>query len=293
MLRVVRMSDRPVQAPRPGERVGVRTGRWLRAMLWLLGMALQSVAAELSDAIPVPGGMLYLPASAPVQDPARLDLLVHFHGHPPLMASNFIRSGLEGALVVLNERGLSSAYARPYRDPIAFESLLALVRTQAGARRGTSVREGRLVVSSFSAGYGAVRELLKQPVVHQITDLILADSLYAGHVVAGDGSRVPDPVQMAGFEQWAVRAARGEVGMVVTYSDLATSGYASTGETAGRLLAAAGLQPVEAPDLGPDGRWCLATADRGRLHVRRMLGDTADAHMEHLRRIAAAWRLIR
>ena len=64
-----------------------------------------------------------------------LDLLVHFHGHPPLVASNFIRSDLPGALVVLNERGLSSAYARPYRDPGAFESLLAVVRTHAGAAR--------------------------------------------------------------------------------------------------------------------------------------------------------------
>ncbi len=293
MLRVVRMSDRPVQAPRLGERGDVVAGRWLRATLWLIGMALHSMAAELSDAIPVPGGLLYLPTSAPAQAPARLDLLVHFHGHPPLVASNFIRSDLPGALVVLNERGLSSAYARPYRDPGTFESLLAVVRTHAGAARGHAVGEGRLVVSSFSAGYGAVRELLAQPVADRITDLVLADSLYAGHVVASDGTRVPDPAQMAGFERWAVRAARGEVGMVVTFSELVPGDYASTGETADRLRAAAGLEWIRSPDIGPDGRWQLAAADQGRLRLRRTLGDTGDAHMEHLRRIAAAWRLLR
>ena len=278
----------PTSRPRPGKGPGWMLAGWL--LLAAVGVA--PAAGEDLQSVPVSRGTLFLPPGGALADAGdRVDLVVHFHGHPPLVAENFRRAGRPGALVVLNERGLSAAYAAPYRDPLAFEALLAEVRTVVGARRQREVSEGRLVVSSFSAGYGAVRELLAQPVAGRITDLVLADSLYAGYVEAA-GVRRPDPAQMAGFERWAARAARGEVGMVVTVSELVPGAYASTAETAEVLRAAAGVDWERVPEIGPDGRWCLAAAGRAGLRMRLLMGATGDAHMEHLRRISAAWRLL-
>lgn len=54
----------------------------------------------------------------------RFNLLMHFHGEWNVVRRNFERSRLNAVLVVLNYKGLSSAYARPFRDVRRFQEML-------------------------------------------------------------------------------------------------------------------------------------------------------------------------
>ena len=143
-----------------------------------------------------------------------------------------------------------------------------------------------------SAGYGAVRELLKKPeYVDRIDSLLLADSLYASFTSAEDPS--PHDEQMAGFRAFARAASRGEKIMTVTYSQVQTHTYANTAQTADDLMQHVGLQS-QATDIDGLGELRLIRhAQWGNFKVWGAAGDDADAHMAHLRYIAQWLRDLR
>src|SRR5207302_384225 len=101
-------------------------------------------------------------------------------------------------------------------------------------------RIGRVVVSSFSAGFGGVRALLKVPEhFARIDGLIMADSIYCGYAGEPKEHRV-DPALMDGFRRFAAEAAAGRKAFLLTHSALVPDGYASTAETADFLIHALG-----------------------------------------------------
>jgi hypothetical protein len=214
----------------------------------------------------------------------RADVLVFFHGHPPVVCSNLTRSGKTAALVVVNFNGLSAAYAKPFADNNLFGKILADARKELSRQSGRELAQGKLAVASFSAGYGAVREILKQPHWRErITDLVLADSLYAGYVER-DGRNVVNPEHVRDFIRFAQRAARREVTMIVTHSAQVPEGYASTTETAEELLRALGGSRVAAAKQS-GAMEQTSHASLGGFQVLGFRGDTAADHMNHLRNV--------
>jgi hypothetical protein len=91
---------------------------------------------------------------------------------------------------------------------------------------------------------------------------------------------------------FARKAAAGQRGLFLSYSDVPTIGYASTGEVAKFLLGRLGLREM-AVTPGVDPRGQIATLDRQGLHLRGFLGNDARAHCGHLRLAAQAVRLFR
>src|SRR5439155_17250581 len=81
-------------------------------------------------------------------------------------------------------------------------------------------RVRRVIVSSFSAGFGGVREMLKDPATFaRIDALVMADSLYAGY--AGDpAKRQVDPKLMEGFVKFAEDAAAAKKWFILSHCDL-------------------------------------------------------------------------
>jgi hypothetical protein len=222
-------------------------------------------------------------------DAEPIDLLLHFHGAPATCLKNFGKTGWDAVLVVVNFRGLSAAYAQPFReDPGLFPRLLDLAWDGAGLSGEAQFR--RVFLSSFSAGYGAVREILKSPqAFERIDGIVAADSIYAG-LEEGTDSRTPKREQMRDFRRFARAAAAGEKIFVVSHSDLVTP-YASTRETADDLLRAVEIvrRPVEgereAGSFAP-----VTMASKGRFLVVGYPGTTGDDHLVHLREIHALWR---
>src|ERR1041384_869700 len=67
-------------------------------------------------------GRIYLPDAYRPEN-GQIDLLIHFHGHPPVVKQNLLASGKRAVLVIINQNGLSEAYAAPFRPPGKFTNL--------------------------------------------------------------------------------------------------------------------------------------------------------------------------
>lgn len=243
---------------------------------------------ETGRLIALPSGRAFIPATLDTTNPL-VDLLIHFHGDPATVAREFAAARVDGLLLVVNYPGLSSAYARPHADPARFDELMqhTLDALHEGGHLPESTRWGRVFLSSFSAGYGALREILKHPPhVERIEGLLMLDSLYAGYVDDGAGRRV-NPDHMADFRRFARLAVEGHKSFILTHSDLVPGSYASTLETADDLLRHVDLARGVVDEPGPDEMKLTSRATRGGFRVLGYAGDDGPAHMQHLRRMRA------
>jgi hypothetical protein len=268
---------------------------WFDSSL-VVGLMLMAVGLLAADTNPtyhetaLPVGCLFVADDWRPRE-GKADMLVFFHGHPPVVRSNLTRSGKAAALVVVNFNGLSAAYAKPFADTNLFGKILADAHKELSRQSGRELAQGKLAVASFSAGYGAVREILKQAAWReQITDLVLADSLYAGYVER-DSRNVVNPEHIRDFIRFAQRAARGEARMIVTHSAQVPEGYASTTETAEELLRAVNARrfPTEAGSHQTALR-LTSRGDERSFQVFGYAGGTAEDHMGHLRNVWLALR---
>src|SRR5262245_60833277 len=92
------------------------------------------------------------------------DVIVHFHGDPATYRNNAKYAGLNTIIVTVNYSGLSSVYETPFSNAALFGNLLseALTKVRNEADFPDNLNWGKVGISSFSAGYGAVRQILKQ-----------------------------------------------------------------------------------------------------------------------------------
>ena len=183
-----------------------------------------------------------------------VNVVLHLHGASSVVEPAIVGVGWPSVLVEFNRKGLSSVYTKPLTDRTLFPRLLD--RTLAAvkeAKLADDPKLGWVVVSSFSAGFGGVRELLKVPEHYdRIGAVVLADSLYSGYRGDPKEHRV-DPDLMAGFRRFASDAAMGRKSLLVTHSAQVPEGYASTTETADDLIAmlSAASPSRPAATLGP------------------------------------------
>lgn len=228
---------------------------------------------------------LFIPVDYQPRESETVDLLVHFHGSPPVVVNNAAHARLNAVVVTVNYNGLSSVYRVPFSDPKLFQTLLDDTFDALRAEEGfADAQWGSIALSSFSAGYGAVREILKQSEYReQICGILAADSLYAS-TDAQDGT--PVDAQMADYKTWAELAARGDKVFVFTHTQVATPTYESTAETGDELLEHLGLaaEPTEETGLGP--LTFTRKARRGNFILWGSQGDTGEDHMNHLRYMA-------
>lgn len=254
----------------------------LRALLCFATAALPAVAAEVGfQRIPVGQAVVSLRTRNPAPGTS-CPIWLHLHGATDTVEHAFARIGAPGVLVTLTLPGLSKVYADHFSDPGVLEHLLAdVARAVRGAQANAAWTPGELTVSSFSAGFGGVRQLLRQPAAFdQIATLVMADSIYCGYVGA---TRQLDPALMEGFVRFARLAVDGRKRMLVTHTEQVPEGYGSTTETADYLIAAVG---------GTRGanevRWEESLTQksgyaRGGLEVVGFQGAAAGDHLQQLR----------
>lgn len=247
--------------------------------------------------------LLYIPPGYRVPADGRINLTVHFHTVPWFIIDEHLRRGLDGPLLLGALGEGSSTYARPFaEDADRFERLLRQTRDAVSAAAGENrpVEIARIDVTSFSAGYGAVRELVKQERYwKQFRRIILCDSLYAGWEPASTQPGATSRPAAANIDPWRdyiESAARGERTFVLTHSLVPTS-YANT-DACGRALAEmVGAEFREVPrgelpaTLDPDYP-LIRRADKGRFHVWTYDGVDAGAHLTHVRHLADVWKAL-
>lgn len=212
-------------------------------------------------------------------------LWLHLHGDIGTVEQAFIHLEAPGVLVTLTLPGLSKMYGDYFADPAAFAGLLTAVTAavRASSPSASTWVASDLTVSSFSAGFGGVRQLLRQPAAcDQIRTLVMADSIYCGYAGTPADRRI-DPALMAGFVAFARMAAQGQKRLLITHSEQVPEGYASTTETADFLLAAVGATRTAKETRWTDGLMQISHAASGEFEVIGFRGAEARDHLQHLR----------
>jgi hypothetical protein len=221
----------------------------------------------------------------------QIPVWLHLHGAPGLVENNFASAGAPGVLANITLPGLSKVYADHFAEVTVLETLLNDIEAAVRLEYGSKVRGlGRLTVSSFSAGFGGVRQLLRQPrAFERIDRLVMLDSIYCGYT--GDiAERRVDGELMSGFLRFARLASEGKKRFLITHSRQIPEGYASTTETADFLITAlSGTRTLTAgeEDKWPAGLRLQSRFTRGRFLVLGFEGEAPEDHMRHLRAIAA------
>lgn len=213
----------------------------------------------------------------------RYDLVIHFHGAPEMIEPVFQRAAIDAVFVVVN-LGIGSG---PYEDAFLQDGSLARLLAEIDQVVGKicphpNGGRGRVALSAWSAGYGAAYRVLVNGKDRELLDaVLLADGLHAGFL---DKFRTKmNDAQMAPFDAFAERAAKGEKLFGITHTSIVTPSYASTTETARYLVERRGLERREVEEPGPRGSMTLTSrADGGAFHVRGYAGRDTDAHCDHL-----------
>jgi hypothetical protein len=237
---------------------------------------------------------LFVPAGYRVPADGRVGISIHVHTVNWFAIDEHLRRGLNEPLLVLDLGQGSDTYGKPFRDdPELLSTLFAQVEAKLRAHGGPAdAKVVRIDVSSFSAGYGAVREWLqRERYVKLIRRLVLADSLYASWQEGAPTSR-PSDAQMEPFFKFADRAldpANGQT-FCVTHSSVRT-GYASTVFTAAAIADHAKLTWADVA-ASQEPYSLYRRADKGNLHIWSYTGDDAQAHLTHVRHIAEVWKAL-
>jgi hypothetical protein len=220
-------------------------------------------------------GTLFIPKAVKGE---RVPLFVHFHGAPWLAEAAAAKWG-RAAVIAVNLGQGSATYARPFADPKTFPALLKEAEEKAG------VRFGPVGLTAWSAGYGAVREIIKPAEgAERVSYVLLLDGLHAGY----EGGQ-PGPLEskvvaadLEPFVRFAREAAAGKKQMIVTHSEVFPGTFASTTETADFLLRELGVERTAVLRWGPMGTQQLSEARKGKLLVAGYAGNSAPDHVDQL-----------
>lgn len=214
-------------------------------------------------------GSFSVPVAPRLGSAERFDLIVHFHGHDAARRQ-LIAADLPIVLVGMSlEPG--DSFTRAFSSQDRFERLLGEIEAEMSRRAGRPQQVGRLALTAWSAGYGAIHALLFQPVMQRVDAVVLIDGLHAPR------ERERYQLELEPFVGAARRAAERRLWMVVTHSSIDPPTFASTTETAHHLIHALGGVPVRVARRDPLGLELVELYSQGDFHVRGYAGnDKAD-----------------
>jgi len=232
-------------------------------------------------------GTLFLPAHLGKASP--VPLLIFFHGGTWLPEVAAARAGRTAVLSVQLGSG-SGVYARTFSDPARLPQLLAEVEAKGG------VHPGAITIGGWSAGCGAIREILRSEEGYARVDAVLAlDGIHAGYARGRPGP-LESELQSDDLLPWlrfAQDAVRRKKRFLITHTEIFPGTFASTTETADWLLGELGLARRPVLRWGPMQTQQLSEASAGGLRVMGFAGNAAPDHVDQLHGLADYLRLVR
>jgi len=224
-------------------------------------------------------GTLFLPARLVAKPPeaGTAPLLVVFHGGTWL--PEVVGSDAAMAVIGVQITGSSVAYAASVADAHLFPSLLDEAERKAGLRLRP------ITLAGWSAGCGALRELLRQPSSLSRVDRVIAiDGIHTDYVDGKPGpleSRI-DTAKLAPWLAFAREAIAGRKRLLVLHTEIFPGTFASTTETADWLIRELGLRCDAVAQWGPLGTVLLSDTRAGRLRIQGYAGNSAPDHVDLL-----------
>ena len=220
-------------------------------------------------------GTLFIPAGMRAR--SGVPLLFFFHGGTWLPEVAAARDRV--AVFSIQAGAGSSTYARLFDDPKRFLALLE------DAESKSSIHFGRILLGGWSAGCGAIRQILHAPAAYdRVSGVLLIDGMHTDYE---DGK--PGPLESSlgtqNLEVWVQLgrdAIAGRKRAVVTHTEIFPGTFASTTETADYLVAQLGLKLHPVLKWGPMGTQQLSEARAGRFRLLGFAGNSAPDHVDQL-----------
>jgi hypothetical protein len=218
-------------------------------------------------------GNLFIPEMLPEKAP----LFIHFHGATWLAE---VAAAQHKAAVIYMQLGSgSSVYAKPFADSKAFAELLKEAEEKAGRKFDF------VGLTAWSAGYGAVRAILKDDKHYErVRFVLLLDGLHSGYVNGTPGPKESELVtdDLSVFVRLAKDAAAGKKQFLLTHTEIFPGTFASTTETADYLIKQLELKRQPVLRWGPLGTQILCEVKKERFHLLGFAGNSAPDHVDLL-----------
>jgi hypothetical protein len=225
----------------------------------------------------------------------KLDLLVHFHGAAYVTQDAATRYRGDIVAVTLNVGSGSKVYNDAFADTSRFMALIDSVLAGAARQVGHSVRLNRVILSGFSAGYGAIRRIIMTSANYARVDaVLLLDGIHASYVperrVLAQGGRI-DSTGLTPYLMLARDAlsSSSRKRFLITHSEIFPGTFVSTTEATDYLINQLGLKRRPVLREGPLGMQQLSATRKGRFAVWGFAGNTAPDHVDHVQ--ALSWFL--
>jgi len=206
-------------------------------------------------------------------------LIIHFHGSSYVPKYAVDHSDRHFILATVNLGHGSSAYEKPF---IKNDKFVELINTISDS---LNMIFENIYISSFSAGYGAVRAILNNSKYFKIIDgVILLDGLhtdyYPDRLTIADGGKL-NIDKLSCFLELANQAINENKTLIITHSEIFPGTYASTTETANYLINELGLNRKSILKWGVIGMQQTSEVSIGNFHVFGFAGNTAPDHIDH------------
>jgi hypothetical protein len=173
----------------------------------------------------------------------------------------------------------SGGYAAAVAEPGRFSSLLDEAERKAG------VRFRPITLAGWSAGCGALRELLGQPeAAVRVERVVAIDGIHTDYV-GGTPGPLESRLETRKLQPWlafAREAVAGRKRLLVLHTEVFPGTFASTTETADWLLRELSLRRRPVARWGPMGTVLLSDTRAGRLRVQGFAGNSAPDHVDLL-----------
>jgi hypothetical protein len=213
----------------------------------------------------------------------KVDLLIHFHGASFVAERAVYDLKRPFIAATVNMGSGSSVYERAFENKRSFTELVEGIIDSVGEKKSIDMEVSRIYLSSFSAGYGAVRAILRE---HEamVDGIILLDGLHTDYVparkVLAEGGKLNEK-NLTGFVRYARLASEGRKKFLITHSEIFPGTYASTTETADFIIKSLGLKRQPTLKWGPGGMQVVSKTYSGKLAILGFAGNSAPDHIDH------------
>jgi len=220
-------------------------------------------------------GTLFIPAA--LKGRRDIPLLLFFHGGTWLPD---VAGARDKVAVIAVQAGVgSSTYVRLFEDPKRFLALLE------DAQSTAKVRFNRVYLGGWSAGCGAVRQILRTPESYaRVTGVLVIDGMHTDY--AGGRSASPEPnLNDENLNMWVhlgKDAVAGKKRALVTHTEIFPGSYASTTETSDWLVEELKLKLKPVLKWAPVGTQQISEAKAGRFRIMGFAGNSAPDHIDQL-----------
>ena len=226
---------------------------------------------------------LFIPAGTGHAD--ALNLVLYFHGSAFVPEYAVSKVGGDHVVAVVSLAPGSGVYDRTFSDPAVYDSLLARLGREAGAAMHQPATFRTVTLVGFSAGYGAVRAILRDARhFEQVDAVLLLDGLHTSYIpdgvpLAKGGTLDEKPLEP--FVKFARAAISGDKRFLITHSEIFPGTFASTTETTDYLVQTLGLTLEPVVRWGPHGMQQLSETRKGHFAILGFAGNSAPDHIDH------------